>query len=751
MSEARNDEIQPGQGACSVVPAPLPARTQWLLVAGVFALAVFVRLVHVHTMSGNPTFRIPIVDAAGYHDRARSLAEGEGMPDVLFWQPPLYPILLAGVYRLSNSSIVVARIVQCVLGGMTCVLTYWLGRRIFDWRVALAAALAVALYGPLIFFETELVAAGWATFWAVVLLLLLLRAADRPHVAITCVLGVVGALSVQTRPEFLPFLTVAGLWLIVALVRRCTGAGRLAVHVLAGLIGFALVTIPMACLCHRATGQYAILPASGGLNLFLGNNPDTEATLRARPGPAFKHLTELPDREGIHGFWEQPPFFRQKVIEYARTQPLAFVKGLTVKALECFNSREIPRTFDVYVYRAWSVPLRWLTWKFGPFGFPFGVVLPLAVVGVVCHWRRVPVPMLLLLVLFPLAMIAVFAAARFRVPIIPALCVLAAAGALTIADWVRACRYRPLVAAAVGSLVILAATSLPGPFVSEENNYAAEMYFLVGEAQLQKHAAPLEALSAYRMALRLNPRYVDARISAANVLRGLGKADEAIQHAALAVQLDPEAAAAHNNLALALIAVGNPHQALPHAREAVRIEPDDALAHHNLGFALDQAGQHEEAIVEYGAALVRKPDFAETHYNLAGVLETVGRTDEAIRHYREAIRLHPERPEPAAGLAWVLATRAESSAAEVSEAVALAEQAFRASRPYDAGMLDTLAAAYGAAGRFPEAVDVAQRAQQIATATRQPALARAIRARLAEYQAGRPHREPAPATAPASR
>jgi spermidine synthase len=54
--------------------------------------------------------------------------------------------------------------------------------------------------------------------------------------------------------------------------------------------------------------------------------------------------------------------------------------------------------------------------------------------------------------------------------------------------------------------------------------------------------------------------------------------------------------------------------------------------------------------------------------------------------------------------------------------------------------LDTLAAAYAAAGRFAEAVAAAERAVPLAESGGQAELARRIQSRLELYRAGRPYR-----------
>jgi spermidine synthase len=74
--------------------------------------------------------------------------------------------------------------------------------------------------------------------------------------------------------------------------------------------------------------------------------------------------------------------------------------------------------------------------------------------------------------------------------------------------------------------------------------------------------------------------------------------------------------------------------------------------------------------------------------------------------------------------------------------VALAERACRLSDDRVAKYLDTLAAAYAAAGRFGDAVDTAQKAIQLADSTAQTQLISKIEMRLELYRANQPYFEP---------
>jgi tetratricopeptide (TPR) repeat protein len=110
----------------------------------------------------------------------------------------------------------------------------------------------------------------------------------------------------------------------------------------------------------------------------------------------------------------------------------------------------------------------------------------------------------------------------------------------------------------------------------------------------------------------------------------------------------------------------------------------------------------------------------------------------ALAAYHDALAV---RRDPAVlnNLAWFLAVRGERDDAD--EAIALAEEALGHFGPDDPGGLDTLAAAYAAAGRSREAVETAEHALRVAR-DGDPQLADAIRQRLALYRSGRAYREP---------
>ena len=290
------------------------------------------------------------------------------------------------------------------------------------------------------------------------------------------------------------------------------------------------------------------------------------------------------------------------------------------------------------------------------------------------------------------------------------------------------------------------------------------------------------AIAHYQKALELNPDYAEAHYNLANVLAAGHQVDAAIVHYQKALELKPDHAEAHNNLANILAARGQVDAAIVHCQRALKIKPDFAEAHNALGFMLASRRQVDAAIVHYQKALEIKPDFAEAHNNLGWLLANCGQADAAIAHFQKALELKPDsavarqncdmvlalrqsllqwlaerraavrsRPSDVKLLgdtAWILATNPNASIRNAAEAIELAQRAVKLSGNQDSRALDTLAAAYAEAGRFPEAVQAAQQAIDLALQQNKPAVAAAIKARRQAYEAKTAFREPPGAVSP---
>ena len=116
--------------------------------------------------------------------------------------------------------------------------------------------------------------------------------------------------------------------------------------------------------------------------------------------------------------------------------------------------------------------------------------------------------------------------------------------------------------------------------------------------------------------------------------------DEAIRAYREALRLDPRHVEAHVNLGRLLHERGAVAEAARHYRKAASLRPADATAAYDLGVALQDLGRFEEAAEVYGAAIELAPGHADTYFNLSAVYERLGHDALAIRHlktYRQLV------------------------------------------------------------------------------------------------------------------
>ena len=291
-----------------------------------------------------------------------------------------------------------------------------------------------------------------------------------------------------------------------------------------------------------------------------------------------------------------------------------------------------------------------------------------------------------------------------------------------------------------------------------------------------------EAVEHLQEALRTDPDEVDVLNTLGAMLNKLRRYPEAIKHLQHALQIDPKHGGVHNNLGIALSHSERLPEAIEHYRQTLQLNPNDVGSHINLGDALDRSGEFLEAIEHYKLASQLKPGDASPHYNWGNTLLKLNQLDDAVQQFQQAVRIDPQHPnaqrnlssslarvgrwreaaehgdlaarmtpdepELSSFVAWIMATREATEGGNPGRAVELAKRACVATGQQDIQCLDTLAAAYASAGRFADAIAVANEARRLAESTGQASAAADIHIRLQLYRDGKPYREPAKARRP---
>jgi Flp pilus assembly protein TadD len=193
-----------------------------------------------------------------------------------------------------------------------------------------------------------------------------------------------------------------------------------------------------------------------------------------------------------------------------------------------------------------------------------------------------------------------------------------------------------------------------------------------------------------------------------------GNTDEATRYYFKTVDICPAFSEVQNHLGVMLIQKNNIEEAIRHFNLALRTDPNYASAHINRAKALQILGRFDESIRYLDAFVRQKPDSAEGNYWISVALAKTGNYSRAITHLKETLRIAPDWVNPINDLARILATNKAPQLRDPNEAIRLARRGCELTKYQEAGILDTLAAAYASAGRFNEAVYYSEIALKLA-------------------------------------
>ena len=238
----------------------------WVLSAG-----VIVRLLLWNAFRNEP---IHIVDEHDYDQLARNLLDhGEftfhpgGTATSI--RPPLYPAVVAFVYRFAGSgNFAAVRILQACLSLMTVVIAYCLGREIVGNRTALWLAGLCCFYPSLLAYTNLLLTETLFTLLLTSACYAIVLTLKRNSIGWAAAGGVALGLAALTRSV----VWLAPLFLAIYLLLACrNGVVRRLAVAAALVVGFAIVVGPWAVRNTRLQGTFVAIDTMGGRNFMMGN------------------------------------------------------------------------------------------------------------------------------------------------------------------------------------------------------------------------------------------------------------------------------------------------------------------------------------------------------------------------------------------------------------------------------------------------------------------------------------------------
>lgn len=558
-----------------------------MILVAILVVGALVRGLYLREIIHNLDFTHPQIDAH-YHDYwARGLATGDWsdtgiyadpqIPTTPYFRAPGYPYFLALVYLATGGSYLAARIVQMLLGLLSCLLAFKLAKRWFGSVTALITAALMSVYWVFIYFEGELLEPPLLVPMVLGFIYVLGLSVEKITFRRSFLAGILLGLNALVRANTLVFGPVALAWAYwIAKRRNDWMAFRTAAL---GLIIGAVIAITPATIRNCLIGGECVLIAtSGGINLFLGNNPYADGYTPCAPGiqqwtshdypRIVEALSQQAGRPLSHS--EVSRIFSQNAIAFMKKHPLWTAKLTAKKALLFWGPREVSNEKEDEIERAHSRILSKIPGN-------FATVLSLFLVGATLmfsEFRRakkekgdgsgadrqrfeIAVLLILFVVVYFASYLPFFVAGRFRVPIIPFLLLFGAYGLSRIGMFaVR--RDFGLVAGWIGVLCLLYLVASANP--TGYRPMPDRWHYARGVAYMNQGNDKMAEVE-FRQALKIKPQYPEAHVNLGIVLRNRGKLDAAIQEYREALRLQPNLGRAHNNLAVALYDKGQYREA----------------------------------------------------------------------------------------------------------------------------------------------------------------------------------------------
>jgi 4-amino-4-deoxy-L-arabinose transferase-like glycosyltransferase len=568
MSRKKKRITQSPAPSAKTVRKPTPARDWWWL--AVFAAAFAVRLIFVWHSRRLPFFFSPIIDAQGYDSQAAELIT-TGISGRPFDQAPLYTVFLAANYYIFGQGYLAPRIVQCLMGAASCVMVQRLGARLSGRTAGVIAGFAAALYGPLVFYETDLLREVLVVFLALALLLCLLRWEEDARLPWAAAAGFLMGLSLITRENTLLFLPVAAAWLFFRAENR--SKNRWLAPALFVLLAM-LTVLPVTMWNYLNSGALVPISSESGVNFFIGNSADSDRLTGLQPGIAWDRMRKAPQAElgenpspTAYNAW----FFRRAFRDIAAA-PGAWVEKLIKKAWLVFDAEEIEPNNDINLYRGESWLLRTLIFRLGPLWFPFGLVAPFFVLGAVTRkpsagaWLNFA-----FISAYATSLVLFHVRARYRLPIVPVMLPFAAAGALWVAKQWKVRNAKAVAAGLLGLLAVAVLVNTPIADVSFAHRFPT--HYMLGKSWLIAEQ-DVNAVQEFERALNAHEDFAELRHDYGQSLVRLGREDEGLPQIERAVALAPDCVFCRKDLGQLYRRKGERLQA--RARELFQKDPASA-------------------------------------------------------------------------------------------------------------------------------------------------------------------------------
>lgn len=571
----------------------------------IFTAALAVRFIFLNGFQNSPLFDVEVkgVDPSLYHEWAKELAEGFWPGYRLLYGHPFYPYIVSFFYRFWAVDSYSFIVVQFFLGSISCLLIYFITKKIFSSHLAAAlSSLIAAFYGPFLFYEGLLMPNALAIFLNLTGLFMLLSILDYPSPRRTFLAGLLLGCSLITNSGVAPFIFLSLCWIIFTLKKSKKTA---AIH--AGFFMLAVI-LPLLLISFKhfaAEGRFDSFAAHGGINFYVGNNSEANGAFRAPLGftPNAEGLSrdsaEYAKRAcgsdlsaaAISRFWYSQAFY------YISSHPFRWTGLLFKKMVLFWNNVELGDVADYYFAKRASFLL-----KFNPLSF--GFIAALGFLGMLLARKKIPGGFLLYagIVSFMFSCALFFVNSRYRLSVVPYL--------VPFAGFALSCAWDTIRLGKFKRLALFFTAFMAFYIFSNANIISAD-----NRTPMYNLAVIYEKKGDYDKAIAISEKLLEKEYNLPMV---------------------------HFNLGVCYYQKKMKDAAEAEFKETLRLSPDDKDSHFNLGVVYYEKKAYKEAMDEFKASLRSNEKDVAPYYWIGKIYKQQRNFDKALEAYQNALKINPD-------------------------------------------------------------------------------------------------------------
>lgn len=376
-----------------------------------------------------------------------------------------------------------------------------------------------------------------------------------------------------------------------------------------------ITILPITYQNYKQSGDFIFIAWQGGYNFYLGNNKNASGWSAVTSGidmswkggydqsiaQAEQVMGHQLSKSEISNYWYDKTFTEIK--ENPSNYFSLFVKKIALLA----NGYEIPNNHDIYITKDFGIILKPLLFYNNFLKFPYGILLPFALIGFIFSFQQWRKYLLCYIFVFSysLSLLLFFVCARFRQPLIPLLIIFAVFGISKLYQVFFEHRIKHILFYTIFVIGFLGLSNY-NILKIKAHVVKAENHLMFGNAYLRKNNLN-GAISEFRKSIEAFPTFERGYVNLGVILSRQKNYTEAIKYFKSAIILNPNNPVIYFNLSICYLKQNNYNGSVNILEKARRQFPMNEMIITNLAITYFTYGEIEKAKKMIEKSILLKP------------------------------------------------------------------------------------------------------------------------------------------------